>query len=221
MPSALTRAFHDWGPLLRADGDFRVGSGPLPWRRLATAVVLGGLIYGAVMGSYAGAEAALYAALKVPLLLTGALFVCLPNFYVVNAVLGLADDYTAAVRGIISAQATLAVVLAALAPVTLFFYLSTDDYDFVKLLNVAMFALAGLSAQRTLARHYRPLLARQPRHRVALIVWPALYLFVALQLAYALRPFVGNPRFPTEFVREDWMGNAYLDLFWSLRQMLG
>jgi hypothetical protein len=179
------------------------------------------MLYGAAMGSYAGAEAALYAAIKVPLLLTGAMLLCLPNFYVANAVLGLAEDYTAAVRGIISAQATLAVVLASLAPVTLFFYFCTESYHFAKLLNVAMFAVAGFGAQRTLARHYRPLLAKNGRHRVALLVWPVLYLFVVLQLAYALRPFVGNPRFSTEFMREDWMGNVYIDLLWSLRDLAG
>jgi hypothetical protein len=105
--------------------------------------------------------------------------------------------------------------------VTVFFYLTTDNYHFAKLLNGVMFAFATLGAQRTLARHYRPLLASAPRHRVALTIWPALYFFVAAQLAYALRPFVGNPAFPTEFLREDWRGNVYLDLMWAVRGAFG
>jgi len=207
--------------LLRAEGDFAVGHGPLPWGRLVASVVLGGGVYGLAMGSYAGGMAALYAALKVPLLISGSMIVCWAAFYVVNAVLGLADDFPAACRGIVSAQATFAIVLASLAPVTVFFYLTTDNYHFAKLLNGVMFAFATLGAQRTLARHYRPLLARAPRHRVALTMWPALYFFVAAQLAYALRPFVGNPAFPTEFLRQDWRGNVYLDLIWAVRGVIG
>jgi len=211
----------DWDALLRVEGDFAVGRGPLPLWRLALALLLGGFGYGLAMGSYAGGVAALYAALKVPLLVGGSMVVCLPSFYVMLAVLGLADDFSAACRGIVSAQATLALILLALAPVTLFAYALSDDYHAAKLLNGVMFALGALGAQLTLARHYRPLLARDKRHRVALVVWPALYVFVALQLAYALRPFVGNPAFPTEFLREDWIGNVYLDLIWAVRGALG
>ena len=211
----------DWDALLRARGDFAVGAGPLPWARLSLAVVLAGGGFGLAMGSYAGGRAALYAAAKVPLLVSGSLLVCLPSFYVVNAVLGLADDYVAACRGILSAQATLAVALLSLAPVTLLAHVLTGDYHTVKLVDGALFACASLCAQRTLARHYGPLLARNPRHRLALLIWPALYIFVAVQLAYALRPFVGNPRFPTEFLRADWIGNVYIDLYWAVRGALG
>jgi len=211
----------DGDALLRGEGDFAAGATTTPWARLGVTVLLGGSVYGLAMGSFAGWEGALYAALKVPLLVTGSLIVCLPNFYVVNAVLGLADDFVPAARALAATQATLALVLASLAPIILFFGLVTDDYQAIKLLNGALFACASLGAQRGLSRHYRPLLAKNPRHRVALMIWPALYVFVAIQLAYALRPFVGNPRFPTEFLREDWVGNVYLDLYWAVRGVLG
>ncbi len=208
--------------LLRGRGRHAVGGGRVPWLSLAATIALAGGLYGAAMGSFGlvGAQA-LYSALKVPFLLVAACLVCLPNFYVVNAVLGLHGDFAAALRGILSAQATLAVVLAALAPVTLFFYASADDYHAAKLLNGAMFALGSLGAQVTLARHYRPLVAKNARHRVALRCWPLLYVFVAVQLAYVLRPFVGHPAFPSEFLRERWWGNVYVDLLWAVRGALG
>lgn len=211
----------NWGALLRAEDEFAVGRGPLPLRQLVLTIVCAGFGYGLAMGSYAGAEAALYAALKVPLLVSGSMLICLPSFYVLLAVLGLAEDFSAACRGIVSAQSTLAVVLLALAPVTLLAYQVSDNYHAAKLLNGGMFALGAFGAQHTLARHYRPLLARDKRHRIALVLWPMLYFFVAAQLAYALRPFIGNPRFETQFLREDWMGNVYLDLLWALRGALG
>jgi hypothetical protein len=211
----------DLDALLRGEGDFAVGARATPWARLAVVVVVGGSLYGLAMGAFAGWEGAVYAALKVPLLVTGSMLVCLPNFYVVNAVLGLSEDFAVAARAVVSAQATLAVVLASLAPVTWFASQVTDDYHLMKLINGALFACASLCAQRGLTRHYRPLLKRNPRHRIALCIWPALYVFVALQLAYALRPFVGNPSFPTEFLRESWVGNVYLDLYWAVRGAAG
>ena len=62
---------------------------------------------------------------------------CLPNFYVVNNVLGLRADFVAACRGIFAAQAAVAVVLAALAPITAFGYVSGASYRFALLLNGA------------------------------------------------------------------------------------
>jgi hypothetical protein len=49
------------------------------------------------------------------------------------------------------------------------------------------------------------------------MAWPALYFFVAGQLAYVLRPFIGNPALPTSFLREHWWGNVYVDLLWAVR----
>jgi hypothetical protein len=204
--------------LLRGEGRHAVGGGRLPVARLLLVLVACGALYGAVMGSFGGnALQALYSALKVPLLVLVASAVCLPNFYVVNLVLGLGPDFAAAFRGLLSAQATLAIALASLAPVTACLYLSTDSYALAKLFNFAIFAVATLAAQRTLARHYRPLLARDRRHAVALMAWPALYFFVAGQLAYVLRPFIGNPDLPTVLVRDHWWGNVYVDLLWAVR----
>lgn len=204
--------------LLRGEGVHAVGQGRPPIARLLATILLAGGLYGAVMGAFGlnGAQA-LYSALKLPLLVLVASAACLPNFYVVNLVLGLGSDFPDAWRGLLSAQATLAVTLAALSPLTACFYISTESYDAAKLMNFAMFAVATLAAQRTLARHYRPLLARDSRHRVALIAWPALYFFVAAQLAWVLRPFIGNPRLPTAFFRSPWWGNVYVDLGWALR----
>ena len=45
-----------------------------------------------------------------------------------------------------------------------------------------------------------------------------LYVFVAIQLAWVLRPFIGSPNVPTRFFREDAWSNAYvvvLDTIWK------
>ncbi len=206
--------------LLRAEGRFSVGRGRLPWRGLATLLVLGGFGYGAAMGSWGTRPLqSLYSGVKVPLLLAISSAVCLPNFFVVNSILGLRDDFSAACRGVFAAQATVAVALVALAPVTATLYASSGDYDLAIVGNGAMFLIGTIAGQWTLQRHYRPLVARDPRHRIGRNVWLTLYVFVAIQLAWVLRPFIGASNQPTQFFRDEAWSNAYVvvsKLIWSL-----
>lgn len=189
----------------------------MPWRRLALIVALGGALYGACMGSYGSRPLqAVYSATKVPLLLGASTLVCLPNFYVVNNVLGLRDDFAAAMRAIIAAQATVAIALASLAPVIVFAYVATDGYRLAIVLNGVLFAGATIAGQSTLERHYAALVARNPRHRIGRLAWLTLYVFVAVQLAWMLRPFVGSPSLDTSFLREGALGNAYVEVFRTL-----
>jgi hypothetical protein len=73
-----------------------------------------------------------------------------------------------------------------------------------------MFAVASFAAQLLLRRWYRPLVARNSRHRVLLRSWLVIYAFVGIQMGWVLRPFVGHPDAPTRFFRygSAW-GNAY------------
>ena len=40
--------------------------------------------------------------------------------------------------------------------------------------------------------------------------WLVIYIFVGIQMAWILRPFVGDPGVPIEFFRRESWGNAYL-----------
>ena len=57
-----------------------------------------------------------------------------------------------------------ALVLGALSPVTLFVYVSTDDYDLAIVWNGMAFLIGTSAGQVTLNRHYRALIAQNPRH---------------------------------------------------------
>jgi len=215
MVLALVNSF------LRCDGRFSVRRTAVPWLPLALLLIFGGFIYGVVMGMYsARVQQAWYSGTKVPLLLVVSSVICLPSFFVLNTILGLRDDFTAALRGIIAAQATLAVTLTALAPLTLFFYATSHDYDFAIVMNGVAFFIGAVAGQITLSRHYRPLIARNPRHRFGRLSWLVLYIFIAIQMAWVLRPFIGSPAMATQFFRKDaWSHNAYVVVFgrvWSV-----
>jgi hypothetical protein len=207
--------------LLRGEGRFAVGNGRVPLVEIAAVLAVCGFVYGAAMGSFSvRALQSLYSGIKVPILLCAATVICLPSFFAINAVLGLRDDFAAALRGVLAAQGTVAVCLAGLAPVTLLSYLSSSNYRFAIVVNGLYFLIAALAGQVTLQRHYRPLVARNPRHRLARAAWLALYVFVAIQLAWVLRPFVGAPTMATRFFREDAWSNAYVAVLQTVWELL-
>jgi hypothetical protein len=193
--------------LRRADDVLRSRPESYPW----SFVVLCGLFYGGVMGTFGGLGwQTAYSALKVPLLLLATLALSLPSYFVANTLLGLRADFSAAVRAIVASQAALTIVLAALAPLTLFWYASSAHYHAAILFNAAMFAAASLASQVVLARGYRPLIARNPKHRRLLRAWIVIYAFVGIQLGWTLRPFVGAPYLPVRFFRGGEIENAYV-----------
>ncbi len=198
--------------ILRAEGRHQPGAPTTAWAALLVAALATPAIHGAVMGTWSGRPLQVFYSLtKVPLLLGAATLVCLPNFFVVNTLLGLREDFHAALRGVLASQATLGISLAALSPLIGLIYVSGCSYPLATLTNGAAFLTATLAGQWTLARHYRPLVERDPRHRVGLVGWLVLYQFVSIQLAWSLRPFIGSPDFATTYFREDSWTNAYVD----------
>lgn len=188
--------------------------------RLLGVLVAAGLVYGAAMGTFSvdtfdRAVQICFAAVKVPLLLSVTFLIGLPGFFVLNALLGLRSDFAEAVRALLATQAGLAVVLASFAPVTILWYASSRDYSNAVAVNAVVFAAASLSAQGLLRAYYRPLIARNKKHRILLWVWLTMYGFVGIQMAWLFRPFIGTPGVPIRFFRENAFtgGNAYEVVF--------
>jgi hypothetical protein len=219
-PSWLRRAGDRVNDALRG----RTSEVALP--TLVAALVGFGLLYGASMGAFTGVWEGqplqlLYSGLKVPLLLCISFVVALPSFFVLNTLLGVREDFREALRAVAGAQATLTIVLAALAPLTLWFYASTTNYNQAVLWNGLMFLLAAGSAQVALRRSYKPLIQRNGRHRLLMWAWGVCFAFVAVQAAWVLRPFIGKPDEPVQFFRETMWGNAYVEILEKILQAVG
>jgi hypothetical protein len=183
-------------------------------------------MYGAVMGSWEVHLGdrwllMLFGAAKMPLLVIGTTLVCLPGFFVLNSVAGLRDDFAAAMRAIMGAQAAFAAALLSLAPVTRFMYTWGLDQSDAILANAAMFTLATILAQSVLFRAYRALRAKSPTHRYLLWVWLVMYAFVGTQMGWMLRPFIGKLDAPPTFLREEPFSNAYVVVFRLIAGKLG
>ena len=85
---------------------------------------------------------------------------------------------------------------------------------------MAVIALAGITGNTRLFQ----LLARFGKSRTiafrVLVAWLAGNLFLGSQLSWILRPFIGSPGLPVEFVRADAMhGNFYEAVFRAFTQL--
>lgn len=196
---------------------------PADRRALVLLALTGGALYGAAMGAWSGSLAqVVFSAIKVPLLLAVTFALSLPSFFVLNTLLGVRRaDFFRALAVLVAAQAAFSILLAALAPFTLFWYAAGLGYGQAILFNGAVFAVATLAAQIAQRRGYAPLLAAHPAHRPLLRIWGVLYAFVGVQMAWTLRPFVGEPVRAATFFRPDALGNAYVALARIVWRALG
>lgn len=180
-------------------------------------------LYGAVMGSTHSLWQALSSAAKLPVLFLATLFICAPTLYFFNVLFGSNQSLTQNIALILTAITVTAVLLLSFAPITLFFLLTTSQYQFFKLLNVGIFAVSGFMGVLFLSQGMRIVAAEREgdgaRRRV-LRLWMFLYAFVGSQLAWTIRPFIGAPSIEFELFRQ-LGGNFYTNIFASLGEVLG
>ncbi len=189
-----------------------------PWWWLPAMIVVFAAAYGALMGSFQfdGLPRLLqvfYSAVKMPLLLLATSALCLPGFFVLTTIMGLRDDLRESLQALLAGQAGLSIALAALGPLTRFWYFSTTSYRAALLFNAAMLVIATLAGHVVCRRYYRVLIDRNPNHRVMMYAWVALYSFVGIQMGWTMRPFIGAPGLGVTFFRQEPFSNAYVVVF--------
>ncbi|MBD3159528.1 MAG: hypothetical protein GF309_12115 [Candidatus Lokiarchaeota archaeon] len=146
------------------------------------------------MGIYAGGIQILYDALKVPMLLLISLYVSLPTFYVLNAILGGDMTFRQVVVLFMISVTAMSTMLVAFMPVTLFFTITTPErgfasYTFTVMLNVLIFTLAGLTAVVYLLSGFGYIHGENKRWIPGVLIGSCVLAFVGTQLAWVLRPY--------------------------------
>ena len=181
-------------------------------------------LYGAVLGSTHSVAQALSSAVKLPLLFLVTLLVCAPTLYFFNVLFGSSQSLVQNIALILMAITVTAVLLLSFAPISVFFLLTTSQYQFFKLLNVGVFFIAGWLGVSFLGQgmHLISQGDGEGAHsrRWVLRLWMLVYAFVGSQLAWTIRPFIGAPAIPFELFRQ-LGGNFYLNIFASLGEVLG
>jgi hypothetical protein len=181
-------------------------------------------IYGAIIGSSHSWMQALSSAFKLPCLYLITLIICFPTLYFFNILFGSRKTAGQHFAMLLTAASVISVLLFSFAPITLFFLLSTQNYQFYKLLNVAIFAITGFIGIKFLYQGMQ-LLSEEDKEGLEtrmniLRFWLILYAFVGTQLAWTLRPFFGTPQAPFELFRQ-MQGNFYLDIVQAFGEIFG
>jgi hypothetical protein len=141
-------------------------------RAMLVGVLLLGAFYGACMGCYnvvTGDGAWLQivsSAMKVPALFLLTLAVTFPSLYVFNALVGSRLSLVNMLRLIMAAIGVMIAVLAGFGTIVAFFNFTTTSYPFILLLNVVVFAAAGVLGLsfllQTLRRLVEPIRPDEP-----------------------------------------------------------
>jgi len=224
------------GTLLRGQSDAIT-----PWteswdaRRIAlhTVVIIAGAgLYGAAMGCWRDPQQALFVAIKFPLiiLLTAAGNALLNGM--LAPLLGLNIPFRQSFLAILMSFTIAAVILGSFAPIAAFMIWNAPPmtaggrnfgtYSVIMLTHVAVIAFAGIAANLRLMQLLRRFSGnRSGIAKRVLIAWLAGNLFLGSQLSWIMRPFIGSPTLPVQFLRKEALkGNFYEAVFGSFRNVL-
>jgi hypothetical protein len=187
-----------------------------------TIVGLGGL-FGLVAGSYSGAAQAVSAAIKLPFLFFATFMICFPAFFVVQVLVGSRLRLEQVAVLVFGALALTSVLLAAFVPITAFFLISGANYYFQHLLNIAIAGVAGIFGMYALHEGLSLVCEKRgvyPRKALTIMrAWALLFAFVGIQLAWSLRPFLGDRNQPFR-VFGTYQGNFYAAVLYAVNELM-
>jgi hypothetical protein len=196
------------------------------------AVILGGAgLFGAAVGSWRDPLQALYTAVKLPLIL---LATSLGNG-LLNAMLapllGVQLNLRQTLLAVLMSFTIAAAILGAFSPLIAFLIWNTpalvagaqtnaSAHSLVLLCETTVIAFAGVAANVRLLQLLRELAGSAIAARKVLFAWLAGNLLLGSQLAWIMRPFVGSPGLPVQFLRANpFEGSFYESLFRAFKHL--
>jgi hypothetical protein len=191
-------------------------------------IVVGTGLYGAAMGLWRDPLQALYTATKFPLII---LLTAIGNALLngmLAPLLGLNIGFRQSLLAVLLSFNIAAIILGAFSPLMLFlvwntppishYAVSSSSHSFILLTQVVVIAFAGIAANLRLVQLLRRLSRSKTIARRILFAWLAGNLLLGSQLSWILRPFIGSPNLPIEFLRADaFRGSFYEAVFNALR----
>jgi hypothetical protein len=192
------------------------------WHAVATIVAFSGF-FGLVAGAYSGPLQAISAGVKLPFLFFATFVICFPAFYVVQVLAGSRLRLEQVVVMVLSALGLTSVLLAAFVPITAFFLITGANYYFQHLLNITLAAVAGVFGMFALHDGLSLVCEKRgvyPRKALSIMrAWALLFAFVGVQLAWTLRPFLGDRNQPFR-VFGSYQGNFYAAILYAANKLL-
>jgi len=198
----------------------------------AAAIFVGAGLYGAAMGYWRSPIQASYNLIKFPLvILATSLGNALLNG-MLAPLLGLNLRFRQSLMLVLMSFTIAAAILGSFAPIVFFIIWNTPPltdqteiswatYNFVQLVQVIIIAFASVVANVRLLRLLQALSASEVIARRVLFSWLVGNLFLGSQLCWILRPFIGSPGLPVEFLRANaFQGNFYETVIRAIGNLL-
>jgi hypothetical protein len=186
-------------------------------------ILLGCGLYGVTLGIWRAPLQATYTSAKFPLLI---FLTCAGNALLngmLAQLLGSGLSFRQTSLAILMSFASAAVVLGALSPVTLFVIYNAPPlgstrafagHSITLLLHVFLIAYAGVSGNRRLFHLLVRMSGSRAMARRVLVSWLAGNLLLGAQLAWVLRPFIGSPQIPVQFLRDEPLRGNFYEAVW-------
>ena len=178
------------------------------FRTLFYAMLVFFAVYGSIIGISHSLPQSIASMLKVPVLFLLSTLISFPALYFFLAILGLKQSFYQLASFVVVCLTIISGVLIVFAPISFFFLVTTTNYFFFKLLNVAIFAVAGFVGiyifYKNINLEIDKSVEKENRGKLKLFLklWFAMFGFIGAQLSYTLSPFFGNPSKPFIFFTE-------------------
>lgn len=195
-------------------------------------IFVGAGLYGAAMGCWRSPVQAGYNIVKFPAVI---LATTLGNTMIngmLAPLLGLNLHFRQSLMLVLMSFAVASAILGGFAPILFFIIWNTPPlggqpgiswgpYNFVQLTQVALIAFAGVTANTRLLGVLHALSGSPGVARRILVAWLFGNLFLGSQLCWILRPFIGSPGLPVEFLRANaFQGNFYETVIRAVAHLL-
>lgn len=195
-------------------------------------IILGTGAFGAAIGFWRAPLQGAYSAIKLPLVILLTTFGNALLNGMLAPLLGVNIGFRQSLLLILMSFVIASAILASFSPLVLFLIWNLPPvsasvatvgaaYGFMQLILAAIIAYAGIMANLRLF----PLLQERAGSRVVagrvLVAWLAGNLFLGSQICWMLRPFVGKPDMPLEFLGPGLhQGNFFETIFNNIRVLL-
>ena len=189
-------------------------------------IILGAGLYGAAMGWWRAPQQGLYVAIKFPLIILLTTFGNALINGMLAPLLGLNIPFRQSFSVIVMSHAITAAILGAFSPLIMYMtwnappmsVTSSDSaYNLIKLAHVAIIVFAGTVGNMRLRQLLEHLGGNRAVARRVMFAWLAGNLFLGSQLSWDLRPFIGAPALPVQFIRDGALhGNFYENVFGAI-----
>ena len=183
------------------------------------------MAYGFTVGLAKNPLQALSSAVKMPVLFLLTMAFCLPSLYffsltLLRTPLSMIQVQTVVLAGV----AITSFLLLGLAPISLFFVLTSSNYPFFQLMAVAFVGVSALIGVYFLWRGMTQVEmggqdGQNQLSKQILLLWFILYAFVGTQMTWRLSPFIGRPEDPFYLLKPS-RDNFYVDVIHALEAAL-